>query len=294
MGFLNIQNNSIVVFFSIIIGSTLFITNSFSFPVEFIFISWLSLFFILGYFSEPLIYTSNGIDINCGWIWIGWIGYGILFKNIVVSKEISQYISVFIFLFVILTYTRYVQESVFLMDVSLLLNLVFLFTPNNDNIYFSMTQQLFIIKVTLFIFLYIFSDADIWISKKIQSPAPSSCHCRYIKIIRSTWILYITKDLLVIIIIQLVSIVISMNYKLKTNETPILPVVSTTPVPNMGIKLTKETKEKRKKNSNNNSQKTLNINITSIQNQPQLKPSKKETITPENFVYNKWKAHIVK
>jgi hypothetical protein len=71
--------------------------------------------------------------------------------------------------------------------------------PTEDNVFIKMNPVLYSIKICFFIFLYVFSDADIWNTDDLEYQKAKN-----IKIIRSTWVLYVPRLFLIGVIIQIV------------------------------------------------------------------------------------------
>lgn len=162
------------------------------------------------------------LDIACGWFWLGWITYGYLFKSITVSIEIAYAITGFIIILVCLSYIRPIHQNDFLMNIMFVFSLVLFLIPNKDNNFMTMPIALFSFKIIFFLFLYIFGDAEIWMLREYDRDYVLS---RNIKAVRSLWVLYTPKLLLLGAFLQIFFIVFSVRDELirKYNPSPPQP-----------------------------------------------------------------------
>ena len=187
-------NVSFLIFVSIVIGSILFmIKTEYG---EFLVIGFVILFALtMNYKIRKPTDDKFPIDIMCGWFWLGWITYGYLFRDITVSFELSNILSILIIFMVAISYMRIVKENEFVMDVILFATLLLLLMPTEDNVFIKMNPAFYSIKIGFFVFLYVFGDADI-----------DDMECqktKNVKIIRSTWVLYSSRVFLIGVAVQI-------------------------------------------------------------------------------------------
>lgn len=191
-------NASLLIFFSVVIGSASFMAkNEYG---EFLVVGFVILFALLmNYKIRRKTDDKFPGDIMCGWFWLGWITYGYLFRDITVSLESSHVLTAFVVFLVILSYTRYVKENVLVMDSLLFVVLFLLLMPTEDNVFIRMNPALYSFKIGFFIFLYVFSDADIWNNDDLEYQKMKN-----VKIIRSTWVLYASRVFLIGVVVQII------------------------------------------------------------------------------------------
>lgn len=191
-------NASLLIFFSIVLGSASFMTKGEY--GEFLVVGFVILFaLVMNYKLRRRIDDKSPGDIMCGWFWLGWITYGYLFRDITVSINSSHILSLLVILLVSISYTKYVRDNAIVIDAILFATLFLLLMPTEDNVFIKMNPTLYTIKIGFFVFLYMFSDADLWMNEDSQYQ-----RSKIVKIIRSTWVLYASRVFLIGVVVQII------------------------------------------------------------------------------------------
>ncbi|KKL70750.1 hypothetical protein LCGC14_2101780 [marine sediment metagenome] len=178
--------------------------------------------------------------IGAGIIWILWLIYGIIFKDVsLLFSPIIGYIqSSIVVLLVLLTYLPEIKENRIWTNIIFFCVLLLLFIPHSDTISHDMDKFILFIKIFVFYILYVLTETlhILQEENKIFEITTSSpidynkwIYKTEIKIIQSCWILLISKYLLLGVIFQFIPLCIELSkYKHEMDKwkQQILPTVN--------------------------------------------------------------------
>lgn len=164
------------------------------------------------YEKEDDLNQTYTIGVFCGWIWLVWVSYGLIAKDVVIYDTISLIYGVFLLGMVVVTYIDWAPKKLF--HAFLLIFFASIFVPNQDGIYALIPVYLLYLKVVLFVLLYVTSELSLTEKPEHLLPVSSvdsvSCatypivlidqqwiYRMEIKLIRSAWVLFALKYLLI-------------------------------------------------------------------------------------------------
>jgi hypothetical protein len=177
------------------------------------------------------------ISIMCGWIWVVWMTYGFLLKDVPSSDSIS-YIQGFVIVVAVLVSYFETATPRAIHFIFLILLFAFLIS-NQDGIYSLLPTPILYGKVVLFFFLYILTDINDTLSYDRNTVLPmrnSDIMCGMypvlvasldqlirieIKLMRSVWILFVHRYLLALSLGQIV-FALMVIFK-RFNKKPYIP-----------------------------------------------------------------------
>jgi hypothetical protein len=220
--------------------------------------------------KEDDIKQPKNISILCGWIWIIWISYGFIFKDVPLFTTIAYIHGIILIILIIISYFEVVSFSIAHLIFFFLI--IAIIIPNEDGIYGLLSWPLLYSKVSLFFLLYVLSDINDILSYEPDQVLPLhnseiiSCgvypviisnpkqlYRIELKLVRSVWVLFIPKYILVVSVIQIVYSFLS-AFKIfskrvyippeqnQNNKTKTTPVTQRKKQPPIELKKTKSSK----------------------------------------------------
>ncbi len=181
--------------------------------------------------KEDDILNNKPRTLGAGFIWVLWLVYGIVFRDISPLFESISYIqSAIVILIVLLTYwKRDITENPIWANTIFFMVTLLLFIPHGDTISHDMNHIILFLKIGIFYFLYVITEIYHVLDNELQkyntSYNSSSRIVKYksiykteIKIVQSAWVLLASKYLLIGSVIQLFPLIIELQRVLKKNK----------------------------------------------------------------------------